>query len=74
MRLVTLVLAALVCTGCVSADAKALINALAKDNASACVAVHATLYGDLTACRTNTQGRAIIRAGSGAVEIQHQGK
>ena len=71
MKVVTVVFAALLLTGCASASD--LVKALAKDNASACVSLKAVLYGDLTACRTNTPGSAVIEAGQGKVRIQHQG-
>lgn len=78
MRLVTtlfgaaaVLLAAITLTGCTSASK--LVRELAKDNASACVAATATLYGSVAACRTNTPGAAVIEAAGGGVKIQHQG-
>lgn len=71
MRLLALGLVLVLLTGCASLPS--LVKALAKDNASACVSVHNALYGDLTACRTNTPGSAVIEAAGGAVRIQHQG-
>lgn len=68
-----LLLAALTLTGCAATNVTELVNALAKDNASACVSLNAGLYGDLAACRTNTPGAAIIEAAGGSVKIQHQG-
>lgn len=79
MRLVTtlavtalVLLVAITLTGCVSVPD--LVRQLAKDDASACIAVHAGLYGDLVACRTNAPNAALIRASSGGMEIQHRGR
>ncbi len=71
MKLLIIALCALLLTGCTTAAS--LVRALAKDNASACVSVKALLYGEATACRTNTPGAAFIEAGAGVVKIQHRG-
>lgn len=71
MRTLTVLLAALALAGCTSATD--LVKALAKDNATACVSLDASLYGGGIFCRTNTPGGALIKATKGSVEIQHMG-
>jgi len=71
MKIILFVVLAVLLTGCASAD---IIKALAKDNASACIVLDASLYGGGIYCRTNTPGEAVIKASKGGVEIQHRGK
>lgn len=73
MKIVLLALVVgLLVSGCASVPD--VMKALAKDNASVCVVVDANLYGKALICRTNTDGQAILRATSDALEIHHRGK
>jgi hypothetical protein len=49
-----------------------MVDALAKDRASACVTAHATLYGTLTICRSNAVGARIMYS-DGQLSIEHVG-
>lgn len=50
-----------------------MVDALAKDRASACVTAHAMLYGTLTVCRSNAaQARILYSPGQGLV-LEHVG-
>lgn len=49
------------------------VKALAKDNASVCIVIDAALYGKVLICRSNTDGAAMLRATTDALEIQHRG-
>ena len=70
IRLVMIALALLL-TGCVSASD--LVKALAKDNASACVAVKATLYGHVFVGRANAAGNARVVVSPEGCSIEHVG-
>lgn len=73
----TLILASLALGGCglvVNPSAlRDMVDALAKDRASACVTAHATLYGTLTICRSNAaKARIMYSPGTGLV-LEHVG-
>jgi hypothetical protein len=50
-----------------------MVDALAKDHASACVTAHATLYGTLTICRSNAAQARIMFSPDKGLSIEHAG-
>lgn len=50
-----------------------MVDALAKDHASACITAHATLYGTLTICRSNAVGARILYSPGSGLVIEHVG-
>ena len=71
MRLATVLLLALLLTGCASVPD--LVRALAADPASACVEVKAMLYGHIRYCRTATPGAAALGISGDGMVLRHQG-
>lgn len=61
----------LLVSGCASLPD--VVKAMAKDNASVCVHIHANLYGKATICRTNTEGTAMLGVKGDEIMIQHRG-
>jgi len=72
IRCALVLVLALTAAGCASLPDT--IKAVAKDNASVCVAIDTLLYGRLTFCRTNAAGGAdIVAAPDGSMRLQHVG-
>ena len=77
MRVACVLLASLALGGCglvVNPSAlRDVVEALAKDRASACVTAHATLYGTLTICRSNAAQARIMYSPDKGLSIEHAG-
>lgn len=70
-RFVMALVVGLLVSGCASLPDT--VKALAKDDATVCIMVDATMYGRATICRTNA-GAADINVKGDEMTIQHRGR